>query len=369
MARWIQAPAFLAAFGLWVFPLSPLEAHDPGLSSVDVHVEGARVVATLTLAYGDIGAIYPMDRDLDGEISPSELQLFRPRLEALARAALELRLDGAPLSPSAVDIRWDKETRAFFLSVVFPRGPGKKLHLRSAILERLPRGHRQFISVKDADGTALSENLLDAKNDGLAVDLNLDVGPGAPPEGPHTAFQFLTLGVEHIFTGYDHLAFLFALLITGGTWIAAAKIITSFTVAHSLTLAVATLGYIQISPRVVEPLIAVSIVYVGLENVLRKELKRRWLLTFAFGLVHGFGFASVLRELGIGSSAGGVVTPLLFFNLGVEVGQLTIAALLLPSILRLRKYPSFVVRFAPACSLIVSCLGGYWLIQRTVFLS
>jgi hydrogenase/urease accessory protein HupE len=348
------------AFGVWLFTPSWLEAHDPGLSFVDLRVEDARVLATLTCAYPDIGAIYPMDRDLDGKISPSEVELFRPRVEALTRAALELTQDGEVLSPSEVAVQWEEETRAFFLSIVFPRSPGRKLHLRSAILERLPRGHRQLISVKDANGKALLERVLDVRNDSLEVDL----GEAAPPAGPATALEFLKLGVEHIFTGYDHLAFLFALLITGGTLLAAARIITSFTVAHSLTLAIATLGLVQISPRVVEPLIAVSIVYVGLENVLRKELKRRWLLTFAFGLIHGFGFASVLRELGIGSSAGSVATPLLCFNLGVEAGQLTIAALVLPAILRLRKYPSFATRFAPVFSVLVSCLGGYWLVQR-----
>jgi len=122
--------------------------------------------------------------------------------------------------------------------------------------------------------------------------------------------QFLTLGVEHIVTGWDHLAFLFGLLVVGGKLRDAVKIITSFTLAHSLTLALATLNVINIPSRIVEPLIAVSIVYVGFENIVRENFSKRWILTFAFGLIHGCGFASVLRELGVGTHGTSVVTPL-----------------------------------------------------------
>jgi hypothetical protein len=118
---------------------------------------------------------------------------------------------------------------------------------------------------------------------------------------------------------------LLALLLAGAAFREVAKIITAFTAAHSLTLALATFNVVQLSPAMVEPLIAVSIVYVGIENLVRHQLSRRWLLTFAFGLIHGLGFASVLRELGIGAQAGQALMPLLSFNLGVEIGQLIVA--------------------------------------------
>src|SRR6185295_17497952 len=115
---------------------------------------------------------------------------------------------------------------------------------------------------------------------------------------------FVLLGIEHILTGYDHLIFLLGLLLAGASFKNVAKIITSFTVAHSITLALSTFDLVRIPSAVVEPLIAVSIVYVGLENIFRRDLKWRWLLTLGFGLVHGFGFASALRSLGIGSGTG-----------------------------------------------------------------
>ena len=119
------------------------------------------------------------------------------------------------------------------------------------------------------------------------------------------------------------------------------------------------------SSWLVEPLIAASIVYVGLENlVLPGGPKGRWKLTFAFGLIHGFGFASVLRDLGIAAGKTGVVVPLVSFNLGVELGQLVVAAVLLPLIWRLRRHPSFARRGAPALSALVALAGGCWFVQR-----
>jgi hydrogenase/urease accessory protein HupE len=180
--------------------------------------------------------------------------------------------------------------------------------------------------------------------------------------------DFLVMGVKHIWTGYDHLLFLFGLLIVTRNFSSSVKIITCFTIAHSITLAVATLSLVTISSRLVEPLIAASIVYVGIENLLRgDDPKGRWLLTFAFGLIHGFGFASVLRELGVGANGSGITVPLVSFNLGVEVGQIAIASLVLPVIWKLRAQPVFLKLWVPACSAVVAALGCFWFVQRVWF--
>jgi hydrogenase/urease accessory protein HupE len=163
-------------------------------------------------------------------------------------------------------------------------------------------------------------------------------------------------------TGWDHLAFLFGLLVVGGKLRDAVKIITSFTLAHSLTLALATLNLIRVSPSIVEPLIAASVIYVGFENIVRDNFSKRWMLTFAFGLVHGCGFASVLRDLGVGQDGTSVVTPLVCFNLGVELGQLAIAAIMLPLIWKLK--PAFPKRWLPATSVGLIVLGSYFLLQH-----
>ncbi len=223
-----------------------------------------------------------------------------------------------------------------------------ELRIRSLAFDKLPRGYRQYVTIHE--GSRKTHALLSAESPEIVLQSR-----------PATA-NFLGLGIEHIFTGYDHLAFLFGLLIVGGSLRAAVKIITSFTVAHSIALALATFEVVTLPGKLVEPLIAASIVYVGIENLFRPNLERRWMLTFGFGLVHGLGFASALREAG-----GDAILPLLSFNLGVELGQIAIAALVFPVIWRLARTPTFTVRFAPSCSVAVALAGSYWLVERTMF--
>ena len=178
-------------------------------------------------------------------------------------------------------------------------------------------------------------------------------------------WRFLLLGVEHIFTGYDHVAFLIGLLLLGGSLKELIAIVSAFTVAHSITLALAALDVLAPSPKVIESLIAASIVFIGLENLwaLRtarsaQALRHRWVVTFGFGLVHGFGFASVLRALDLPRAV--LATGLVSFNLGVEVGQVCIVLAALPLLRRLRRARAF----APAASACIAALGALWLAQR-----
>jgi len=358
-----QRPAIIILASPILISLMALEveAHDPGLSAADVRIEASRVVANLTLARGDVEILVRIDSNHDGEITPAEFEAVRTGLENLAASSLELRIDGRLASVSSVSVRPD-ESNAIHFVVTFEREAGSELGVRSLLVARLARGHRQYVSIDDDRRNRLGERILDSGDDQFLLKYD-----GSRAGSPRSFSQFLLLGIEHILTGYDHLVFLLGLLIAGASFKSAAKIITSFTVAHSITLALATLNLVRISPGIVEPLIAISIVYVGIENIFRREMKRRWLLTFCFGLVHGFGFASVLSELGIGS--GGIASaaiPLLSFNLGVELGQVVIAGAALPLIWKLRNRPSFVARFVPVCSGLVAVAGGFWLIERTV---
>lgn len=148
--------------------------------------------------------------------------------------------------------------------------------------------------------------------------------------------SFVRLGVEHILSGWDHLLFLLVLLLRGGHWVSLAKIVTAFTLAHSLTLALAALGVVVPPDRLVEAVIALSIAVVAAENLFfRPVVVRRWLVSFCFGLVHGFGFSSVLRELGLPTQ--GLLLSLFGFNAGVELGQALVVALALPVLILVRK--------------------------------
>jgi hydrogenase/urease accessory protein HupE len=174
--------------------------------------------------------------------------------------------------------------------------------------------------------------------------------------------QYFRLGVKHIFLGYDHIAFLLALLFVK-RFVDLLKIITAFTVAHTLTLALAVLQLVRLPPQLVEIGIAVTIMYVAAENLWTRNPAHRWLLTFGFGLVHGFGFANVLRELGLPSA--GLARSLLSFNLGVEAGQIVIVSALWPGLWWVNRQP-WSQRVRLACSLVIFLLGLAWFLERSL---
>jgi len=185
---------------------------------------------------------------------------------------------------------------------------------------------------------------------------------GATPTG---WLSFIAMGAEHILSGPDHLLFLLALLaLTRGFW-PIAKIVTGFTIAHSITLSLATLGIVDVPSRIVEPLIAATIIWVALENLLAPaRTAQRWLIAALFGLVHGLGFASALTELGLQRDA--MVRALIGFNVGVELGQLAFVAVVMPVVVWLAK-PGRIARLPQALSLAVAAAGAFWLVQRLLF--
>lgn len=177
-----------------------------------------------------------------------------------------------------------------------------------------------------------------------------------------TAGEFLIWGAHHIFIGYDHIAFLLALLLGATKMGEMVKIVTSFTIAHSLTLLLAATGALTLNPRITEALIAASIVYVAVENYFVKNASYRWILTFGFGLVHGLGFSEVLRErLGEVRSVG---VPIVSFNLGVELGQLAILAVAFPALAWIRKGETARVRVLRVGSAPLLLFGLGWLVER-----
>jgi HupE / UreJ protein len=177
--------------------------------------------------------------------------------------------------------------------------------------------------------------------------------------------SFIFLGLEHILTGYDHLLFLLSLLALGGGLRYLLKVVTAFTVAHSVTLALTVLGVIALPGRIIESGIALSIAYVALENILRRDSsaveRSRWIVTFVFGLLHGMGFADLLREMNLPSA--NIPGALVGFNLGVEIGQLSVV---IPLFLLLRLLERWRVG-APvrwAASAFAVAAGLFWFVQR-----
>lgn len=326
-------------------------AHDAGLSNMDVTFAPGAIEVRLTARIEDLAAVERSGVLVD------------------AGHSVELRADGVEVAPHVAE-QGEEDTTSLLFTVRFPRPAAQSLAIRCAFFQAMPQGHRQIFRVRDANGKLLISRLLTKKSDWIelpSVVAQVSDSPARESKPESSAAGFFRLGIEHIFTGYDHILFLLGLLLVCGSFWSAARIVTSFTIAHSITLAIATIGVFDLSPRIVEPAIAASIVFVGIENLVRsRESDWRWMLAFAFGLVHGLGFAGALREAGVGVGGAPVAMPLLGFNLGVESGQLCIVALVLPVLLRLQSNPLYLRRVVPVGSAAIVAAGAWWLVQRTM---
>ncbi|MCK9606648.1 MAG: HupE/UreJ family protein [Methylomonas sp.] len=345
-------------------------AHAPGLSSLDVALKSDLIEVRVTFALQDIEAFSPMDSDLDAEVSDSEREAAKPGIAQLLAGQLRIAVDGddvTPVEPGQVSFDGQNNAHVQFR---YPAVPKQQLLVQSTFLALLPDGHQQYLIVRDANGKALAEKMLVKQDDRLSLPF-AGAADGRRPASTHavlnTVSDFFKLGIEHIVTGYDHLLFLLALLVVTHSFWPALKIITFFTLAHSLTLALAGLNLVDLPSSFVEPFIAATIIYVGVENLIRGDHpKGRHWLTFGFGLIHGFGFAGALREMEITSGDTGILLPLVSFNLGIESGQIAVAAVVLPMIWWLNNKVAIAGKFLKGCSIAVSLMGTYWLLERTV---
>lgn len=358
--NWLMA-ALLALPSAWVY------AHPPGLSSLELSIQAAQIDAKVTFALQDIEAFAPMDSDLDAEVSDAEREAAKPSIAKLLAEQLRINIDSRdylPAEPGQVSFDDQNNARVEFH---YPAAPEQQLLVQSRFLERLPDGHQQYLTVRDAGGKTINEKMLGKHDDQLSLPLANTSQTDATRSSFATFGDFFKLGIEHILTGYDHLLFLFALLAVTHSFGPALKIITFFTIAHSITLAFAGLNIIELPSIVVEPFIAATIIYVGVENIVRGgQPKGRHWLTFGFGLIHGFGFAGVLREMDITSGDSGILLPLLSFNLGIETGQIAVAAIVLPMIWWLNNNMQIAEKFLRSCSVMVCLMGSYWLLERTM---
>ena len=349
----------------------PLRAHDPGISTAQGHLRAGAFELTVGFSPVDAQQLLPPAARTARKWTQAECESAREALVALAPKLWEFTAGGTVLAPRDMHVQLAAGDSLNFV-FVYPRPTTGPLTLRALKLGELPSGHREFVVISDEGGREVTKKLLSASDDTLeipaAVVPDAAPGPVVNREAP-TFWAFLKLGIEHIWTGYDHMLFLFALLVVCRSFRSIVTIVSCFTIAHSLTLALATLNIVNLPSRITEPAIAASIVFVGVENLVRRgaEPRGRWALTFAFGLIHGFGFASVLRELGVGENGQSLAMPLFTFNLGVEVGQITIASIVLPIVWQLRKNAAFVQRGVPALSAVVSAAGLYWFLERTLF--
>jgi hydrogenase/urease accessory protein HupE len=227
-----------------------------------------------------------------------------------------------------------------------------------------PRPNRLFESYAAAE---LGVDIASLQRAAAAAGAVAATAPATSPDAPDaerapSLLSFIGQGIHHIFTGYDHVLFIVTLMLVVRSWKHLAIVVTSFTAAHSLTLAVATLGIVTMPSRFVEPLIALTVFVVAVDAIVRPEAKARALVAFGFGLIHGLGLSNALRELGLSGRA--LVPALVGFNVGVEIGQLLIVMPLFGLVLWLRKRDTAFVRVRNVLCASVAAVAVFWIVMR-----
>ncbi len=331
-------------------------AHEEPYSFVEVRIDSGAVRGRVTAHVVDLaheGGFASSDSLFAGAYVQQHLAV----LQRLVDDRFHLRLDGhAPkLEWSGFEIVRSRKSVAFDWRAA-ERDPAT-IEISGPLFPYDPP-HETYVNVFVGD-TLMHQDLIDAKHKSARYTV------GARQSPLKVAGTFLVQGVHHIFIGPDHILFVIGLMLLGGSLPRLLKIVTSFTIAHTLTLVLATLGIVNPPPRLVEPAIALSIIYIGFETLwaLKRQRDARARIAFGFGLVHGFGFAGVLREFGLPSSALG--WALGSFNVGVEVGQACIVLAVAPLLAWVQKRdPQVARRIVTAMSVVIIAAGTYWFVQR-----
>lgn len=355
----------------WLLLCGPVLAHKASDSYLVLDVQGAQVSGRWDMALRDIDFAIGLDADGNGEITWGELRARQDAVAAWAFSALTLERGGTcPLlvTQHQVDEHTDGTYAVLNFVATCPASAGD-LVVDYRLLFDLDGLHRGLLRL-DLDGLTHSTVIApDTRRQGFSGEHSSRL----------TQFnRFLVQGVWHIWIGFDHILFLLSLLLpvvlvrVRGAWRGVERlgesvrevmwVVTSFTVAHSITLSLAALGFIELPSRLVESAIALSVVLAAFNNIVPLFNRRRWLVAFGFGLIHGFGFASVLAELGLPKET--LVLSLVGFNLGVEAGQLAIVIAFLPVIFWLRNTVLYRRGILVGGSLIIMLLALVWLAER-----
>lgn len=352
---------------VWALAAAPAAAHPAPFSYLDLHLDANGVTGTLVVH--DLDAAHDLGvANADSLLDPPTAARYRDALVALLGPRLSLMLDGTPatITWGALDVVPDRQSLRLAFTVSTTR-PGH-IGIQAYLFPYDPI-HQTFINIYE-DSALKLQAILDASHRETSYYSGSTQGRWAVVK------TFVVSGIEHILIGPDHVLFLIGLLLLGGTLSRLALIVTSFTIGHSVTLSLAALDMVSPPARFIEPLIALTIIVVGADNLLvlrgtkggadKASDIRAWLAA-AFGLIHGFGFAYVLKEFGLPQAALG--WSLFAFNLGVEIGQLLIVSIVAGALLMARRASKVAAeRAARLGSIGVIGAGTYWFITR-VFLS
>ncbi|MDI1261281.1 HupE/UreJ family protein [Aquabacterium sp.] len=368
------------------------QAHKPSDSYLTLTPQDAgRVDVSWHIALRDLDTELGLDRDDDGLLTWGEVRPRWSELMNFARPTLRLRHDGQDCTPMAeppaepqIDTHTDGRYAVLRWTAQCPLATGhawQSLDIDYRLFALTDPTHRGIVRLTASLGDTRAVVLGTPR-----PTQTLTFHGSSPPSFWPSLWRFILDGMHHIAIGTDHILFLMSLLLVsvwqrpgparwyppmagwqprpswGGSATEVLRLVTAFTVAHSITLGLAAFGVLSPPSRWVESLIALSVLLAALDNMLPLLRAPRWTVVFGFGLVHGFGFAGAMQDLGL--SGGDLAVPLLGFNLGVELGQLALVAVTLPIIGLLRRTPLYRWVFVGGGSLLIAFMATVWLIER-----
>jgi hydrogenase/urease accessory protein HupE len=337
----------------------PALAHPVPFSYLDVQIEPSAVEVAL------VAHIFDLAHDLqinssDRLLEPSLVAERQQAMKAMLEPRLRLDVDGHVVAGVWGDVEILRERQSLRFHIRYPVTSAPGTVAVDTVMFPYDPMHQTFVNIYEGE-TLTSQMILDGKHS------HLDYFAGSKQGVFAVVKKFIPAGVHHILIGPDHLLFLVGLLLLGGSLRQLLVVVTSFTIAHSITLSLAALNIVTPPTRLIEPAIALSIVYVGADNILAKGGRdiRGW-IAFTFGFIHGFGFANVLREMDLPRRALG--WSLFSFNIGVEIGQLFVVVLVATAFTMLRAKSEWSRRhLAFAGSIVVIAAGAFWFVQRVFF--
>ena len=375
LKAWLLSVFFITVFSNGLLCPSEAFAHHPSTSFLEI-TSNEELHISWDISARDLEFAIGLDADGDGTITWGEVNSNRDAVIKYLKSNL---LFGA----SNNDCAWGSEELMvnmlsdggyIRLNAVLSCTNGLPPFFVYKLFQTIDANHRGLAIIKNSQGT-FNRVLVPGSEE---ISLN-----SAPLSFFVTVYDYILSGMEHIWKGYDHLLFLFALLLPSvlrrknNHWEAGRslkeslsnilKVVTSFTVAHSLTLAAAALSYVTLPTRVTESAIAISVVIAALNNIFRWFGEGTWKVAFLFGLIHGFGFASVLRDSGLSKNF--LLPSLLSFNIGVEVGQLTIMIIVVPTLILAARARFYRVYFMPITSFFIASVAMIWVIERAANIS
>jgi hypothetical protein len=371
--RWLSA--FLVLAALFAVTL-PAWAHKPSDSYLTLTVVGPRLEGRWDIALRDLDNVMALDRDASGTITWGELRARQAEVAALALGHLTVGADGAPCPAHATDLLVANHSDGAYAVLRFDAACPAEPHALDVDYELffdVDPQHHGIVRIDDGAGTRTAIFTTQERRQRFE---RSSLGRGKQ------LASAIKLGIRHIFAGIDHLLFLIALLLPSvlvrrdadRTWehvsrlrpalVDVLNIVTSFTVAHSITLTLSALDVLRLPSRFVESGIAASVVLAAVNNIVPILEEDRWTAAFALGLLHGFGFSATLMDLGLPRQ--NLVLTLFGFNLGVEIGQMCVVAAFLPLAFFARKTRAYRTVALLAGSVVIAAVASVWLVERAL---